>query len=207
MFVFNFVLMAKINTMILAILSYLFASIIVVYVCKKMRMRYTVFPTLKLTRNGISFFSHSRHRLRIDNSKFIVLKDRVYIKTSSNIIILKNVMQVNLYNNYLYFTSQGECKIFFDCTSIFRQFNISVKSEYLDFDQLKQMALLDIINNQFELKNCKIFIKYLKIIRYTLNIEIGEKEIKVKPNKYKIPFTLIYKSNDKIKKINIEQSF
>lgn len=199
--------MAKIDTMILIILSYLLVSLLILYLCRKKRTRYTLFPKLKLDRSGINFFSYSRHRIRINNQKFVYVKDRVYIKTNTSFVILKNVGEIVYHKNYLYFTAFGDCKIFFDCKSIFRHFNIYIKTEYLDFDQLKQRALLDILNNQFELKNCKTLIKYLKIIKYALNIEIGEKEIKVRPNKYKIPFTLIYKSNDKIKKINIEQSF
>lgn len=196
--------MAKINTMILIILSYLLTSLVVLYLCKKRRIRYNIFPKLNMTKCGINFFSYSRHRIRIDEKNFMILKDRVYIKTAGNFVILKNVGQIFYHKNYLYFSAMGDCKFFFDCKQIFRQFNILIESEYFDFDQIKQLALLDIINNQFELKKCKILIKYLKLIKHTLNIQITDSEIKVKANKYNIPFTLIYKLNDKIKKVNIE---
>ncbi len=206
-FVFNFTQLGKIDTMILAIIAYLLVTAVMITLCLIKRKRYSVFPRMRIVKNGIIFSSHLTHRLSIGNYKFTIIKDMVYIKTNSKMVILKNVDDVYFYKNFLYFRALGKCRLICDCSKIYKYFNILIKSDYIDVEKIKQTALNEITNNLFEFEKCKNLIKYLKIIKYILKIEIKDNSIKVGANKYNIPFTLIYKLNDRIKKINIEQTF
>ena len=186
---------------------YTIVFIIVLYLCRIKRTRYKIFPKLKLNKQGIIFYSKSNHRIKIDNLKFIVVKDMVYIDINANMFILKNVKNVHYYKNYLYFTCLGDCKFYFDTKLIYKYFNIKIESDYLDIENLKQLALLDMINNKFRLNSSRILNKYINVIKNILNINISDKEIVIKENKYRIPFVLIYKVNNKIKKIKVEETF
>ena len=120
-------------------------------------------------------------------------------------MIISNVKDVKIYKHYLYFTAMGEVEICFDFKDIYRNFAIIIKSKQFSIDELKQQAILDIVNNNFDLNSSKIFKKYIKIIEKVLNISIFNEKLTIKPNKFKLSFELAYKLNNKIKRINISQ--
>lgn len=200
--------MEKIDTMILIIIiSYLVASILIIYMCTKKRKRYSDFPSIKVVKNGLIFQSKSRHRIKINDAKYVLINDMIYLKTPNKMVIIKNICNVYKIKDYLYFLSLGECRIIFDCKDIYKYYNIKIKSEYIDIENLKRQSILELMNNLFDIRACKTLAKYLKVLKNMLNITIEDKKIKVKANKYRIPFTLIYRIDDRIKKIKIEQSF
>ncbi len=131
----------------------------------------------------------------------------VYIKKDNKMIVLINVDNLCFKDDYMYFSALGKVKILFNCICFYKYFNIEISSQKFDLKDLQQTALLDILNNLFNLKNAKILLKYLKIITKVLNININKKKIVVKRNKFKIPYTLTYKVNNVLKRVKVNETF
>jgi len=171
---------------------------------KHTKLKYNNFPKLHLKKYGIEFFSYSVHRIKIYDAKLNLVEKDLYIKILNKIVVIKNVEDVVVFNDYLYFHTLGKVKILFDCSSIFRYYNIKIISNKLCVEGVKQQSLIELINNKFQINFCKSVKKYINIIKNILKIEIFEKKLKIKPNNLKIPFILKYRVNNKIKRINVK---
>ncbi|MBQ8614985.1 MAG: hypothetical protein IJ415_00220, partial [Clostridia bacterium] len=156
--------------------------------------------------SGIIFNSFLCHRIKIDNFKTIQLGTKVYIKTNSKLVTISNVDKVFKHENYLYFTALGKVKILFNCDEIYKYFNIEITSKKFSIEELKQEAIYDLINNNFEINFCKILKRYIKIIENVLNIHIFQEKLVIKQNKFQFPFELKYKLNNRIKHISINET-
>ena len=163
------------------------------------------FPKLKLTKSGIVFQSTDTHKLKIKDVKLILIGVDLYMKTQNKLIIFHNVKDVKVYEGYLYFTALGEVKLCFDC-EFYKYFTIKISSEKFSFNQLKQQAIQNFINNGFELNLSVVMKKYLNIIKDVLKINITGKGIQIKPNDFKLPFVLTYKVNNTIKTVKVNQT-
>ena len=179
---------------------------LVINLKKTKKIKYKPLPKLYMKKDGITFTSTSTHRLKIENKKTMQIGNVLYFKTESKLIIISNVKEVRIVNEYLYFTALGNVKFTFDCEEFFRYFALSIKSQQFNLDELKQSAICDLINNNFDINFCKNAKNYINIIEKVLNICIFQEKIIIKPNKFKLSFTLTYKLNNKIKRIIINET-
>ena len=196
----------EICSTLICLLLYVITFCLVATLKKSFKLKYYEFPNLKLKKEGITFFSLTTHRIKIKNAKMMLIKDNLYMRTNERLIIITNITDVKVYENFLYFTAMGMVKIIFDCKDIYRFFAIKIESNSFDLSILKQNAILNLINNSFELNFSKITKKYINIIENVLNIKIFKEKIIVKPNKFKLSFKLSYKLNNQIKQVFINET-
>lgn len=161
------------------------------------------FPKIKVVKNGINFFSTKQHKIKIYNLKLCELAGNFYLKSNSQIIVFRNIKNIKIKNNYMYFVGCGKVEMIFDFSKFYKYFNIEININEFNFLQFKQNAILDYLNNRFNIENAKIFQKFLKFIKNTLKIQINNENLTIFSNNLKISYQLIYKLNNKIKKINI----
>jgi len=153
----------------------------------------------------LSFYSISRHRLKIDDASMITLNKAIYLKKDNQLVTIKNVDKSIRENGYLYFSGLGEVMIYMDMKNIYKYFNINVSTPKLDFVALKNKASQDILTNVFDMSKCRYVNSYMKLIKM-LNITFLEDKLIIKPNKFHLSYTLTYKLNNKIKKVHIEDT-
>ena len=188
--------------MIFFLVAYFFAFYITILRLNKRKQTFDPFPRLKITRDGISFHSYFRHRLIIYDAIMMQIGDMVYLKRNNTLIIIQNVDQVMRFDNIIYFKALGEVKIYMNTKQIYRYFNIHISTPKIDFDLLKNRASQDILNNIFDINKSRHLNNYIKLIKM-LNITFNKDKLILKTNKLHIPFTLVYKLNNKIKKLII----
>lgn len=189
--------------MAIAIVLY-FLTFLCVVKFKRNKIKYSNFPKLKLNKHGIFFNSNLTHRIKIDIEKICLIGNNLYIKCKNNIILIKNVKDVKIFEGFLYFLCLGEVEILFDFSCVFRYFGIDIKTKKFDFKKMKQMAICDLINNNFDIDFSKIAKNYIKIIKNVLKINIFDNKISIMKNNLNIDFMLTYKLNGKIKRVYIE---
>ncbi len=168
---------------------------------KSSKLNYQNFPTLTLKKNGIFFTSKQTHRLKIINGKYMLANKILYLNLSNKLVVISNIKDIKIFEGYLYFTALGEVEITVDNMNIYRYFALKVNSSQFDFNAIKQKAIKDYINNNFDINLSKNMKKYIKIIEEVLNIHIYREKIVIKSNKFRLKFQLIYKLNNKIKRI------
>lgn len=186
-------------------ISYILSIFATSVIVEKLKYSYKPFPKLNLTKFGIKFFSNQRHRIKISD-KIVKIGENVYLKCCNQIVAFQNIKNAVIKNEYLFFTANGEVKIIFNTGEYYKYFNLSVNTNGLDFSSLKQTAILDLINNNFEMQQARKFNKFLNFIKNTLNIKIDNDKVRVFANKLKISYELTYKANGKIKKINVKNT-
>ena len=190
--------------MIFALIAYFIAFTLFITFHKKGSLKYEEFPTLNVTKDGITFYSTYTHRVRIDCANAIQVGNMLYVKTQTQLIIITNVKDGKIYQSYLYFTCFGKTQILFNTDDYYRYFMINVQSNMFDIRELKKQSILDIMDNDFDFNNSEIAKKYLKILTKILNITITDKNVQIKPNKYKLTYQIEYKINNKIKRVIIK---
>lgn len=191
--------------MIYILISYLITTAIFFIIRQKLKTKHIEINNLKIDSNGVHFFSHARHRINIGNSKIMQVGNVVYVKKEEKLITIKNVSDIYLKNDYLYFTSNGKCEICFPCGRLSKYFNIRISSHMFNVADIRQKALNSIPNNLFSINKSVELKEYLKIIKKVLNINITKKFIKVSQNQFKIPFKLEYVANNTKKVVYINQ--
>ena len=194
-------------TLILCLIAYIF-GLMMFFFAKKLKNFITKpIKNAKVNKYGISFLSTSRHKLRLKDAKILALNNTIYLKSNNKTIVIKNATNPIKTKNFLFFTALGEVKIIFNTKSFYKYFNIEIKSPTFDLTQLKNKAINEMVNNLFNLNNCHELKHYLKIVIDILNIRITDNKITVKKNDFNLTFQLIYKLNNTIKKININETF
>ncbi len=168
-------------------------------------LKFENFPHLNLTRKGISFISYATHRIKIHNAKTMLINNNLYVKFTSQLVIISNVSGVKIFNELLYFDCLGKVKILFNNKDYYKYFAIKINSNQFDLSKQKQTAILDLINNEFDLLKSQLTLRYIKIIKNILNIEIQKDKILIKPNKFKFSYVLTYKLNNRIKRVSINE--
>lgn len=192
--------------MIYFLLAFFIAEIIICFCIEKLKYKVVEFPKFKVTKNGIKFFSLKQHKINISNVKVFEFCDNIYIKTDKRVIIFKNIKNVKIKNNFMYFIGCGRVEINFDFHKFYKYFNIDIVIDNLNFSLFKQTVILDFLNNQFDEEKSKKFQKFLKFIKNTLKIQINNENLTVFSNNLKISYQLVYKLNNKIKRINIQNT-
>ena len=189
---------------VIMFLIYILVFHLIVRFKKNNRLKFCELPKMSLKKDGISFVSKSRHRIKIDGFQLVSVGESVYLFNAQKIITISNVDNAETSEGFLYFTALGNVKIYLDLNDISKYFSIIIKSNKFSIEHIKQLAILDIINSNFDEKKSKLLKKYIKIIENILKIHIISKKIEIKQNKYHLQFKLIYKLNNKIHEINVE---
>ena len=192
--------------MIVFLLSaYFLTFFCVIQIRKGKHPKYTDFPHLNLNSKGICFVSNQTHRIIINTAKTMLINKNLYIKYSSQLVIISNVENIKIYDKYLYFDCLGKVEILFNTKDYYKHFAIIISSNQFDLNKQKQIAILDLINNEFDINQSPLTKRYINIIKNILNIVIDKEKVIVKPNKFKFSYVLTYKSNNKIKRITINE--
>ncbi len=191
--------------MIIAIIAY-FVSFFCVTRFKKVKLKKTNFPHLKMSKSGISFFSESEQTIKVGKVKLMQVKNLLYLKIENNIIIISNVKDSRIIDNNLTFKCLGNVKILFDCSKYYRYFLLEFKSHQFNLNKQKQIAILDLLNNNFDINFCKYTKKYIKIIQNVLNIHVFKEKIVIKKNKFKLSYVVSYKINNIVKRVRVNET-
>lgn len=192
---------------LISLIVYCLTFIAILFFKRKKRITFSTFPKMMLKKDGVYFFSQDFHRLPLMAQKVVLVGKNLYVKQDEKVVIITNVDDVKLVNNFLYFKCLGKVKILFDCVDFYRYFAIRIESKYFDFSSLKQMAIRDVLNNGFSLKNSKTAKKFIKIIENVLKISIFKEKIVVGQNDLRISYVLIYKLNRVIKRVSVVETF
>ena len=191
--------------MILTIISYYITIYVIGKIKSRQRLKSKPFPKLYLRKNGIVFFSNAKHKLTINNAKIMQTENTLYINNNNRVIAITNVNKVYIIENNLYFTACGKVQFHFNCADFFRYFNIEIMSNQFDLNELKQTAILNLLNNLFDVSNSVDFLRYLKIVTKVLMIKITKTNLTIKQNKLKIPFSVTYRLNKVQKHIYVNE--
>ena len=197
-------MITKFSFCLILIVVYFMALSLFLFFKKSRTLISSNFPKLKLIKSGIVFHSTATHKLRYKGDKLMLIGVDLYMKTQEKLIIFHNVKDVKVYEGFLYFTALGEVKICFDC-EFFKYFAIKISSDKFSLNQLKQQAILNFMNCEFNLNLSVMMKKYLKILKDILKINITNKGIQIKPNEFRLPYELTYKVNNTIKTVKVNQ--
>ena len=189
--------------MMIYIVVYFITFSVVLQLKKKARLKTCNFPSMKMMRDGLKFFSTSKHKIKIDNAKVMQVDKNVYLKKDKKIVQIKNVDNIFVEEGCLYFTALGNVKIILDLSDIYNYFNLKIYTNRIDIEKFKKIALFDIKNNVFDCKNSIFLKKYLKILKNILNINLENNKITIKQNKFKIAFCVEYKTKNGKKRIKV----
>lgn len=192
--------------MILATLAYVITTFLFVFIKNKRKEKFYSFPHLKIKKSGIVFYSNLRHRLKYCDSKIIQVGTNVYMRKTDKIVLIKNVDNIKINGEWLYFDALGECAIIFNAKNIYKFFNFNIVADKINFEKIKKITLNNVINNIFSLNLCKKLKIYLKFIKNVMKIEIKENEIRISKNNLKIPFIIVYKIRNKIRKVKVNET-
>ena len=120
-------------------------------------------------------------------AKMLILNNNVFLKHNNKTIEIRNVKNVFIRNDFIYFSALGDVKILFNAEPIFRYFNIKILSNDFNLEELKLKALFDVLNNLFDLKNCLALKEYLNVVVKILNIKITDEKVivEIPPSLYK----------------------
>ena len=188
--------------MIILFFIYILTFFVVNLVLKHKHTKFLPITKAVITKKGINFHSQNVHRIRIQNSKITTLKNIIFLKNNGKVVAIKNIDRVYVENDYVYFLALGKVEILFN-NEIYKYFNLVVKSENFTLRTLKERAINSIINNLFNYEYTKECKSYLVFIKNVLNINITNKGIYIKKNLYNLTFSVMYKINNKIKRVNI----
>lgn len=186
---------------LLLLAIYFFIVFAIIRYKKTYNLKFKDFPYMTLKKDGIYFSSNSTHRIKINSMEAMLVGDALYLKTENQIIIISNVSSVKIFNEYLYITCLGDVKIYADLVGIYRYFSIKIKSKKFNIEAIRQEAIIDFINHEFNINFSNVLKRYIKIIENVLNIHIFKEKIIIRPNKFKFPLEMTYKLNNKIKHI------
>ena len=159
---------------------------------------------IRIKHNGITFSSRMRHRIYIADARMMQVGTICYLKNSKNYVIIKNIDRVYIKDNYLYFKALGEVFIQVNMAKLKNYFNIYVESESLEFESMRDRAKLSLINHLFNMSEGREVVDYIKLVKRVLNIRFESGKVIVAKNKFNIAYTLYYKANNVIHKINIK---
>ncbi|MBE5741055.1 MAG: hypothetical protein E7351_00775 [Clostridiales bacterium] len=192
--------------MLYVIFAYFMTVFVVIFALNVRKTRYQPYPSLKLRRDGISFYSKSTHRIKAENTKVMQVENRVYLRQNKKMITLLNVDKVKVDEGYIYFKALGRVKILFSCKSIYRYFNLDIESDKIDIRDKRQQALQDMIDHLFDVNQSMILKRYIRFVREVMNIDFKNGKLTIKQNKFMIPYTLKYKLNNVIKQVKVNQT-
>ena len=189
--------------MIICICVYFIAFSLTLVLKKRFRLKVKVYPDLMISKDGLTFVSHEKHKLKINGAKVLQVGEDVYLKKYNKIVCLKNVDNVFVYKDYLYFKALGEVKLKLNLSNILKYFTIEIESKNIDMKNFKKLAIVDIKNHIFNLKNAKNLKKYIKTIKNIFKIQLLKNEILITKNKFGLSFVVNYFSCGKKKRVKV----
>ena len=136
--------------MIIIFFAYLLTFFAFLIVLKFKNIRYKTIENAVVCKYGVVFHSKNRHRIKIFGAKILVIDKNVYLKKDKKIVVIKNVDNLFVRRDYLYFNALGEVKIIMNCKKFYKYFCVRITSDKFDLITLKQTAILDILNNIFD---------------------------------------------------------
>lgn len=185
------------------VISYFFGLFIVFILLRIKRTKTKPIPKINFNTKEIYFNSFSRHKILVGKCAIMQISNTIYLKKDGKMLIIKNVKDVLYLKNYIYFTSQGKLEILLNLESISPYLNIKIYSNYFNLSKQREIVEREILNNLFNINNCKELNRYIIFIKKILNIQIQSNSIKIGQNKYKLPYTIYYSMKGKTKKINV----
>lgn len=178
--------------MFVLVLIYFFTfSVIIILKTKKHNKIYEL-PKLNFEQGKITFYSLKRHKINVGCCSMLILKKLVYLKRANKTLIVTNVVDAEIKNNFFYFTATGKVEIFLNNKKWCKYLQLNISSNEFDLTILKRNAELEIVNNLFNICVCKSFVRYIRFIRYVLNIDLSTDAIKVQQNKYYLCYCIDY---------------
>ena len=190
----------------LILIAYIVTFYAITKLRKTKRLRCKPFPLLKMKKDGIVFYSHNQHKIKINTNKYLQIGNSVYIKYGRQVVKITNVDRAFVEKNYLYFRCLGKVKISVNCLKFYRYFNIDIVSSKFSLAHQKQVAILNFIEVGFNAKCAHFLNRYINNIQGVFNIVICSKKVIVKQNKLHLPFVLKYKVNNIIKQVYINET-
>jgi len=192
--------------MLIIIIIYFVFFALAVNITKKKSLKFVNIPYVKVKKNGFIFYSKRVHRIKKNNMNVSFISNSLFLKTENKVVVISNVSNVEVVEGYIYFKGLGEVKIIDEIKEIFRYFSIHVSSKIFNWNKLKQDAIVDYLNNSFDVKFSEITKKYFKLIENVLKIQIFKEKILIKKNSLNFPLSVKYKLNNVLKTIIINES-
>ena len=189
--------------MIWVIFAYIITTIIVLTILRLLRFKHVEIKNAHIFKYGIIFKSTARHRLFVGDAKMLVVENNVYLKLNKKVVVIKRVANAEIKKGYVYFTSLGETKIIVNIKEIYKYFCIVVQSNAFNLQEIRAMAINEMLADVFNFKNGKAVKRYLNIVKNILKIDLQNNCVKVSRNRFNLHFSLIYKLHNKTKKINV----
>ena len=190
--------------MIIIFFAYFLTFFAFLIVLKFKNIRYKTIENAVVNKYGVVFSSNKRHRIKIFGAKILVIDKNVYLKKDKKTVIIKNVDNLFIRRDYLYFNALGEVKIIMNCKKFYKYFCVRISSKNFDLSNLKQTAIQDLLNNIFNFTNCTKLKRYLKIMRNILKIDLDNNHVKLTKNNYNLSYTLTYILNGQKKVIHVK---
>lgn len=189
--------------MIFAIISYLLTLVCINLILVKKNCSYSNFGKLALKKQGIIFFSTKSHKIKVGNAKIFQVGKIVYLKRGDKFVEIDNIDALRRIGSYLHFKACGKVIINLNLSD-WKYFNIALNSQYFNFENLKQKVLHDMLKDIFSMEQNSMLKRYLDLIKNGLKIEISNESLTIKKGEIKFPFSIEYKINNIIKRINIK---
>lgn len=189
--------------MISAIISYLLTLVCINLILVKKNCSYSNFGKLALKKQGIIFFSTKSHKIKVGNAKIFQVGKIVYLKRGDKFVEIDNIDALRRIGSYLHFKACGKVIINLNLSD-WKYFNIVLNSQYFNFENLKQKVLHDMLKDIFSMEQNSMLKRYLDLIKSGLKIEISNESLTIKKGEIKFPFSIKYKINNIIKRINIK---
>ena len=193
--------------MLFVLLIVYYFALTLFFVIKKIKNN-KVFPLpeLKFEKNKIIFCSHSQHKIFVGQCNVLNLKNNIYLKKDGKMIALENVLNARLVGDFLFFTGNGEAIIKMKNLPFARYLQMNICSYDFDLKTLKRKAEIDVLNNLFDFSKCKDLLRYIRFLKFVLNIQISKDKLQVKQNNYRLKYSITYNFGFGEKIINFNQS-
>ncbi len=174
------------------IFAYFSTFFVVMALLKVKNKKFQPIKNCKLKKYGLVFSSRNKHRIKIYGAKVLKIENNVYLKLNNRTVVIKNITSAYTYKDFLYFTGLGEVKIVMNCKKFYKYFCVRVESKHFDIEELKIDAINDILEHIFDFNECKNLIRFLRVMREILKIDLGADSVKISKNKYDFAYTLTY---------------
>ena len=75
--------------MIVIVVSYFVSFAITIVLLSRKKIKAYSFPSLRVGKDGVSFYSWKRHKIKIGSRKLMQVEKVVYVKTTNQMIVIK----------------------------------------------------------------------------------------------------------------------
>ena len=178
--------------MLIYIAIYLLTICLVFITLKAKRNKVFDLPELNFEQDKICFFSKRKHKIKCENCSVLAIGDKAFLKSGKRKICIQNITDVFLKKDYLFFKACGSVEILFGKNKLFRYLQLNICSKDFDLSSLKRQAELEVVNNLFDLRNCKQLKRFLRFVVKVLKINAQGEKLIVKQNNYNFSYSVDY---------------